>query len=249
MPERRFRRERHQVVAAALDAMNGAFLGTARCGFGGGTRIVLELGEYRESEDLDFLCASRPGYRALRSTVTERSLGDILRAPVPLAREVRADRYGIRTFLEIGGRKVKLEIVNEGRIDLALEQVRSIPVPCLDRVSCFAEKFLANADRGSDDATLGRDAIDLAFTIEAWGTGTAAEGAAIAREAYGSMIDRAAKAAGTRLLERKEHLKRCIAALAVTRQKELVAGLRALASGSWLAASGTKANARRRIDR
>jgi hypothetical protein len=80
------------------------------------------------------------------------------------------------------------------------------------------------------------------------GTATTAAGATIAREAYGSVIDRAAKAAATRLLERKEHLKRCIAALAVTRQKELAAGLRALASGSRFAASGAKANTRRRIE-
>ena len=170
MSEARFRRPRHRTVAAALAGLNGPFLEQAQCYFGGGTRIVLELGEYRESEDLDFLCSSADGYRALRSTVTDLSLGAILAAPVTLAREVRADRYGIRTFLDIGGSKVKIEIVLEGRVRLNGEPCMGLPVPCLDRVSCFAEKFLANADRGNDEAMLGRDVIDLAFMVEGWGT-------------------------------------------------------------------------------
>jgi len=100
MHEPRFARARHARVAAALGALNGTFLGDCQCWFGGGTRIVLELGEYRESEDVDFLCASAPGYRALRSAIDDRSLGKITAKPLALLREVRADRYGIRTVLE-----------------------------------------------------------------------------------------------------------------------------------------------------
>src|SRR5262245_10661424 len=100
MSEPRFRRARHRTVAAALTALDAGFLERVQCYFAGGTRIVLELDEYRESEDLDFLCSSQDGYRALRSTVGDASLGQILVAPVALRREVRADRYGIRTFLD-----------------------------------------------------------------------------------------------------------------------------------------------------
>jgi len=229
MRERRFKRTRHQSVAAALRAMDAAFLAEAQCYFAGGTRIVLELGEYRESEDLDFLCASRGGYRALRSTVTDRSLGRILASPLPLAREVRADRYGIRTFFDMGETKLKMEIVNEARIDLAGQAVAGIPVPCLDHVSCFAEKYLANADGGNDDSARSRDIIDLAFMIEAWGEETAAKGAAIARESYGMVVDQAAVAAATRLVEDKAHLRQCVTGLRVTDEDALLRGLRRLA--------------------
>ncbi|GAB2878015.1 hypothetical protein GCM10027277_54270 [Pseudoduganella ginsengisoli] len=58
------------------------------------------------------------GYRALRNTITNASLGDILTQPVELAREVRADRYGIRTFVRVDGTPIKFEIVSEGRIDI-----------------------------------------------------------------------------------------------------------------------------------
>lgn len=72
-----FNRPRHKIVQKALALFQPRFLERSHCYFGGGTRIVLALHEYRESEDLDFLCSSRDGYRALRSTVTSASLGKI----------------------------------------------------------------------------------------------------------------------------------------------------------------------------
>jgi hypothetical protein len=106
-------------------------------------------------------------------------------------------------------------------------------LPCLDRVSCFAEKFLANADRGNDEAMLGRDAIDLAFMIEGWGTAPAREGAALARQAYGDIVDHAAKAAAKKLLGRKDYLKRCISALGIADPTTLASGLARLAAADW----------------
>jgi hypothetical protein len=230
MAERRFRRARHRTVVEALRAMDRAFLEEVQCYFGGGTRIVLELGEYRESEDIDFLCSSRAGYRALRSTVTDRSLGRIMARALPLAREVRADRYGIRTFVDLGDSKLKLEIVQEGRIDVAGETVAGLPVPCLDRVSCFAEKYLANADRGGDAAMLARDVIDLAFMVAAWGEEPAKRGAAIARQSYGATVDEAARRAAEHLLQDDVARQRCVAALRVTGAATLAKGLAKIAA-------------------
>ncbi len=151
------------MVIGALESLDSSFLGRAQCYFGGGTRIVLALGEYRESADIDFLCASRDGYRALRATVSDRSLGGIGHVKLKLAREVIADRYGIRTVLDSGGGKLKFEIILEGRIELSGGNVDGLPVPALDAKSCCAEKFLANADRWGDESALGRDVVDLAF--------------------------------------------------------------------------------------
>jgi len=228
MRELQFARDRHHSVATALAAMDGAFLSSAACCFAGGTRIVLELGEYRESEDLDFLCADRAGYRLLRSTATQASLGQIFRTPVRLAREVRADRYGIRTVLDMNGRMLKFEIVFEGRVSIVAESVAGTAVPCLDQASCFAEKFLANADRGADDATAGRDIIDLAFMIDAWGVALATEGLAVACDAYGEVVVEAAGQAAARMLVDTAWRRRCIERLAVSDARRMVAGLRAL---------------------
>jgi hypothetical protein len=97
----RYRRDAHRIVGRALQALDGVFLADAHCFFGGGTYLALQFGEYRVSRDIDFLCSNRAGFRMLRETVTERSLGAIVREPVTLARDVRADRDGIRTFIEI----------------------------------------------------------------------------------------------------------------------------------------------------
>lgn len=50
---------------------------------------------------------------------TNASLGRILTGPVGLARDVRADRYGIGTFVRVDGVPIKLGIVSEGRIDIS----------------------------------------------------------------------------------------------------------------------------------
>jgi Nucleotidyl transferase AbiEii toxin, Type IV TA system len=94
MPE--FRRAHHRLVASLLERMNAKLLSEARCYFGGGTQLAMTYGEYRESRDVDFLCSSRDGFRRLREQVTQSSLGGIVARRVKLAREVRADRDGIR---------------------------------------------------------------------------------------------------------------------------------------------------------
>ena len=226
-------RPRHRTVLAALRALDADFLARAECFFGGGTRIVLALDEYRESADVDFLCASREGYRALRSTVSGASLGRIAKASLELAREVIADRYGIRTFLDVAGEKLKLEIILEGRIALSGGAADGLPVAALDAASCCAEKFLANADRWSDESALGRDVIDLAFMAARWKREPLRAGLAAATQAYGKAVARDAKRAATKMLERADWRRRCVAALSLSNTRTLLAGLRAIAAGRW----------------
>lgn len=74
-----FRRPHHNDILCALHSLNGEILADAECYFGGGTAIVLNLNEYRESVDIDFLCASQAGYRKLRQALWGRSdLGGLL---------------------------------------------------------------------------------------------------------------------------------------------------------------------------
>ncbi|MDA9981719.1 hypothetical protein N9H39_03080 [Gammaproteobacteria bacterium] len=76
----------HRQVHAILARLDFAFLVKTRCFFGGGTRIVLELGEYRESRDMYFLCSDRDGYRLLRESVSGTPLGPIMAPDLLLAR-------------------------------------------------------------------------------------------------------------------------------------------------------------------
>ncbi|MGB7542557.1 MAG: nucleotidyl transferase AbiEii/AbiGii toxin family protein [Burkholderiales bacterium] len=236
MSKRTFARPRHAAVTQILGALNAPFLHHAQCYFGGGTRIVLALDEYRESADIDFLCSSRDGYRDLRATIDNNSLGKIASGKIRLAREIAADRYGIRTFIHIGEEKIKFEIVHEGRIDVTGSMEGSLGVPCLDENSCCAEKFLANDDRWNDESVLSRDVIDLAFMVEGWGTAPFLAGFALAHAAYGDSVGAAARSAAKKLLDNKNYFKKCVEGLHLTHARTLIAGLRKIAAKRWAAA-------------
>ena len=228
MREPTFKRPAHKEVLAVLNDLDGPFLARAKCYFGGGTRIVLELGEYRESRDIDFLCADKDGYRLLRESVREASLAPVARKAVQLARDVRSDQYGIRTFIARQGVNLKFEIIREARIGLNPGPVPALPVACLDRTHCFAEKFLANVDRGLDASTLSRDIVDLAFMIEGWDGSDLQAGLAIAREAYGESVDRLLGAVTRRMRDDRAYRRRCIEGLSISDTKILSAGLKSL---------------------
>ncbi len=229
-----YSRTHHVAVDKALAAMDSGFLGHAKCYFGGGTRVVLELKEYRESADIDFLCSDREGYRALRSTITNASLGEITARPIPLAREIIADMYGIRTVFDIDGQLVKFEIVNEARIDLSGAVIKALHVPCLDKPCCFAEKILANEDRWIDESVLSRDIIDLAYMVESWGVEPFSDGLHRAQQAYGDVVLRSVRAAAQRLIDDKTYYKKCVDGLRLARIATLTSGLRRLATKDGL---------------
>ncbi|GGY51207.1 nucleotidyl transferase AbiEii/AbiGii toxin family protein [Pseudoduganella albidiflava] len=211
-----FKRDHHNRILKLLSCLDTAFLSRNHCYFGGGTAIVLELGEYRESVDIDFLCASQDGYRELRNTIDNVSLGEIFARPVELAREVRADRYGIRTFLRIDDVPVKFEIVSEGRIHIDGAINPETGVPTLSRADMYAEKLLANADRYRDKAVASRDIIDLAMMIGNWGQVPEAAWSKV-RKAYGNSADRAFEEAVVMVSDRA-YLDQCLAKMHMARE-------------------------------
>jgi hypothetical protein len=167
-----FRRQHHNDILRTLRSLNGDLLLDAECYFGGGTAIVLNLDEYRESVDIDFLCASQKGYRKLRQALWGSSnlVGlQLPEAEIKTLRDVRADQYGIRTLIGVGDATIKFEIVREGRIQLTGEMDDRFGVPVLTRDCMYAEKLLANADRWAEKAVLNRDLLDLSMMISRWG--------------------------------------------------------------------------------
>lgn len=226
-----FGRPHHRAIARALRAMDAGFLTKAACFFGGGTQLAMTLGEYRESRDIDFLCSRRAGMRMLRETVTNRSLGRVLRSTVKLARDVRMDRDGIRTFFVVDDVRLKFEIVFESRIDLDGALDRVLGVPILHPAHAVAEKLLANADRGLDESTLARDLVDLAFAAVRHGRPVFDAGLGIAEEAYGAAVRRYLDASLTAFRQRARS-KHCMASLGIEDTATLRKGLRDLRS--WL---------------
>lgn len=211
MPERPALRQ----VVELLSALDADLFRETGCWFAGGTAVALRCGEYRLSRDVDFLCATREGYRKLREVVFDRGLGGLFKREPKVLRPVRADRYGIRAVVEIEGAPMKLEIVSEGRIPLAGTDDGTLPVARLTDEDLVAEKLLANADRFLDDSALGRDALDLIVLQHHLG-GLPESAKEKARAAYGDSIDRALARGLQRLRDDPAQLERALTTLDVT---------------------------------
>jgi hypothetical protein len=203
-------------------------LAEARCFFGGGTQLAMAYGEYRESRDIDFLCANRAGFRALREQVTQATLGEIVSGTLQLAREVRSDRDGIRTFIEVDGARIKFEILLEARIDLEGKLSSVFRVPTLSIECAIAEKLLANADRGLDESILFRDLVDLAFAAVHAGKPALSSGLAIAEQAYGTAVKRCLKLTIDAFRESRARAKASIDSLGLEETATLRKGVRSL---------------------
>lgn len=159
----------HQIIASALEFFNAEFFFRHKIIFGGGTRIALELDEYRQSVDIDFLCPNKASYRAVREQVTNNTLGELVKKDFDYIREIRADRDAVRTVIKHQNTAIKLEFVSFDDYDLDYEtNLAKFPIPVLDRVSCFYTKLLANADRKLTEPY--KDIFDILAMYKAWGS-------------------------------------------------------------------------------
>ena len=184
-----FGKPEHKIIAETLGLMDRDFLTATRCWFGGDTAIVMKLGEYRRSLDLDFLCADAGGYRELRTRASELGVRAFFPEPVEAVRDFQIDQYGLRTVVSLNGQPIRFEVVREGRIDLRGHFDEDLGIPALVPADMFAEKLLANADRCQDRAVAYRDAFDLGMLVKAYGQ-IPTEALLKAQAAYGPDIER-----------------------------------------------------------
>lgn len=169
---KQFNREHHQLIWQILSGFDQLYLKDNGVLFGGGTRIAMELDEFRESVDIDFFCSGPKAYKAVRNEVTNNGLGRLLskQSGVVLLREVRADRDAVRTFVSLEGSNVpvKLEFIYYDLHPIAQDRTdffHSLGV--IDRKTCYVSKLLANADRFNDFAN--KDFFDLCMMQRKWG--------------------------------------------------------------------------------
>jgi hypothetical protein len=209
-----FKRPRHQAVARLLEALNADRLRELGCYFGVGTAIALQLDEFRESADIDFLCADKACYRALRELVFESDIDALFRQPIAKLRETRADMDGIRNFIVVDSTPIKFEIVAEGRIPLGSSSQILCGVTTLCTEDMFTEKLLANTDRGLDRSTASRDLIDLLALSSRHG-GIPSAPRQRAAEVYGQAVLRSLQRTCTTLREDRAHWNDCIARLGI----------------------------------
>jgi len=234
-----FRRESHRSVLAVLGFLQADKLSSCNVLFGGGTRIVLDLDEYRESEDIDFLCSDPSGYSEIRFAAATGGFSALFTPEgmreLQFPREMRIDQYGIRFQILHSSRPVKVEIIREARIDLD-PGVRPLwsPVGCLSVPDCYAEKLLANSDRWADRQVLSRDLIDLAALRAGVGP-IPAESWKKVEVAYRSAAESDLRKALELLLGSAAYQQRCIQGLQIEEPEPLLEGaskiLRELAHG------------------
>lgn len=125
---------------------------------------LLWRGEYRLSQDIDFMCSFDEKYSRLRREVSDRGYDAIFKGfdCITLPREIQTDRYGIRFPVVVDGTPIKFEIVPEGLIEFGSPDYPSwSSVACLNEIDSIAEKLLANTERWPDSSKSSRDLIDL----------------------------------------------------------------------------------------
>lgn len=165
------KREHHRQIMRVLECFDADMFAQQQILFGGGTRIAMELDEYRESVDVDFFCVGAAAYRAVRSQVSHLTLGSLVRheSGLRLAREVRTDRDAVRTFVFAPDSDVviKLEFLHFDLCAISQEKEGGLfPVPVVDKLTCYVTKLLANADRFRFDI---KDILDLCMMRQSWG--------------------------------------------------------------------------------
>jgi hypothetical protein len=227
-----FEREAHRVVLVVLEALRADVLRACRFLFGGGTRIVLDLGEYRESKDIDFLCSDPQGYADLRFEASRHGYPALFTSEglgrFQFPREMRIDQYGIRFTTISGETPLRVELIREARITLDNgEQPSWSPVTCLTLSDCYAEKLLANSDRWADRQILSRDLVDLMALRIHRGPIPATAWKKV-EEAYKAAAAEDLRRAIALFSENAEHQQRCIRGLELRQSEVLLEGLELL---------------------
>lgn len=151
-------RPHHAIVMKVLCSLPPLI---SECGasFGGGTYCSMICGEYRRSDDIDFLCSDQDGYRELRYSIDENFFNGIA------VRKMKIDRYAIRCMLEVDNTPIKFEIVSENSLDVIPINDPRFPVLVTSPEDLAAAKLLANSDRWPDAMTTSRDILDFGMLL------------------------------------------------------------------------------------
>lgn len=220
----------HQKIFTVLNSLRDDFFTEISAYFGGGTLLALLYDEYRQSNDIDFICPVGAGYRKLRTEVYDKGCKAFFKdtSNIGLASEIRADQYGVRLSLEVEDIRIKFEIIAEARITLEppVYYEWAAAVPCLNFTDCCTEKLLSNADRWADTAVQSRDLIDLSvLRLQAEIPQTAIDKAEAAYPVVNPL-----KKAIKNFQTRSEYRNRCFSALMVKNKASVLKGIGLLAS-------------------
>jgi len=214
-----FKLEHHNHILTILNSLNKQVFQKNKAYFGGGTLIALLYNEYRQSNDIDFICSvSSSGYKNLRSLIFDHSYQALFSNLnyISIGRSMM-DQYGIRMLIKIENSNIfiKTEIIAEGRFELEKPRYYQwTNIPCLSENDAITSKLLANSDRYIDDNILSRDLIDLAILR----LNHTFNKIAIDKAEQAYEVIRPLKIAIQRFQERPEYRERCFEQLKISTQ-------------------------------
>jgi predicted nucleotidyltransferase component of viral defense system len=214
-----FKLAHHNHILTILNSLNEQVFQENKACFGGGTLIALLYNEYRQSNDIDFICSvSSSGYKNLRSLIFDHGYKTLFSHlnHISIGRSTM-DQYGIRMLIKIENSDIfiKTEIIAEGRFTLETPHFYEwTKIPCLSENDAITSKLLANSDRYIDDNILSRDLIDLAILRSNQTFGTKAINKA--EQAY--EVIRPLKIAIQRFQDRPEYREKCFEQLKISNQ-------------------------------
>ena len=160
----------HGLILDLIGRMNLELLTKAACFLGGANAIAMDVGAYRTSDGICFLCSSRQGWSRLRTAFFESNFEAFFpNGDVSAESEFFADQSGIHGWVSIDRRMVKIELITESRVDLEGHMNEAFGVLQLGMPSMFCEMLMTNADRGSDLNSMNRDILDILMMERRWG--------------------------------------------------------------------------------
>jgi predicted nucleotidyltransferase component of viral defense system len=105
-----FKLEHHNQILRIINSLNYQIFQENEAFFGGGTLIPLLYNEYRQSNDIDFICSVKSsGYKNLRSLIFDQGYKSLFSDlnHISIGRST-TDQYGIRMLIEINNIFIKL---------------------------------------------------------------------------------------------------------------------------------------------
>lgn len=150
----RFKIPRHNIIWAVIsDMLDKKMLRDHGILFAGGTLCSMRYGEYRESVDLDFLCADKNSFNSFRANFSD--VGKFIYARNPKITKDRVQLWITTT----DDRPLKVDFFYEERLQPTASDFHG--VEALDHASLMGCKLMAYCDRGMDLSERGKDFIDL----------------------------------------------------------------------------------------
>lgn len=108
-----FKFDFHNKILKVLESLNPELLANNYTYFGGGTLITLDFGEYRWSQDIDFISTfSTSAYKHLRTIILDGGYQALFRdfSRIQVTRGT-TDQYGIRMMVIVDEVAIKTEII------------------------------------------------------------------------------------------------------------------------------------------